>query len=153
MFPDKNGKTFDQVMIPREIMLAKFQESGSGAIQVVSTPRQSDVTAGFIAFPLGGDIVVIYNDNVKNLSRDVTEKTSITNSTGDLELAEALVSKERKLEYRKLIGEVKQNRATFYLGNSIPANSNSIIFPVGKAGLGFNAMKTYYTNWCFLDIK
>jgi hypothetical protein len=153
MFPDKNGKTFDQVMIPREIMLTKSQESGSGAIQIVSSPRQSDVTAGFIATSLGGNIVVIYNDNVKNLSRDVDQKTAITKSAGDLELAEALVSKERKLEYRKLISELKQGRATFYLGNSIPTNSSSIIFPIGKAGLGFNAMKTYYTNWCFLDIK
>jgi hypothetical protein len=24
---------------------------------------------------------------------------------------------------------------------------------IGKEGQGFNAMKTYYTNWCFLDIK
>jgi hypothetical protein len=153
MFPDKNGKTFDQVMIPREIMLSKSQESGSGAIQIVSSPRQSDVTAGFIATQLGGNIVVIYNDNVKNLSREVDEKTAITKSAGDLELAEALVNKERKLEYRKLISELKQGRATFYLGNSIPANSSSIIFPIGKAGQGFNAMKTYFTNWCFLDIK
>lgn len=153
MFPDKNGKTFDPVIIPREIMLSKSQESGSGAIRVVSAPRQSDVTAGFIATQLDGNIVVIYNDNVKNLSKDADEKTTITKSTGDLELAEALVNKERKLEYRKLISQLNQGRSTFYLGNAIPANSSSIIFPIGKEGLGFNAMKTYYTNWCFLDIK
>ncbi len=32
-------------------------------------------------------------------------------------------------------------------------NSSSIIFPIGKHGLAFNALKTYFTNWCFLDIK
>jgi hypothetical protein len=153
MFPDKNGKTFDPVIIPREIMLSKSQKSGSGAIRVISAPRQSDVTAGFIATQLEGNVVVVYNDNVKNLSKDADEKTTITKSTGDLELAEALVNKERKLEYRKLISELKQGRATFYLGNSIPGNSSSIIFPIGKEGQGFNAMNTYYTNWCFLEIK
>ncbi len=153
MFPDKNGKTFDQVMIPREIILSKSQESGSGAIQVVTSPRQSDISAGYLATQLGENILVIYNDNLKNLSKDVDAKTTVTKSTGDLELAEALINKDRKLEYRKLISELKQGRSTFYLGNNIPANSNSIVFPIGKGGTGFNEMKTYYTNWCFLDIK
>lgn len=154
LFPDKNGKTYDQVMVPREIVLSKGQSSGSGAIQVVTAPRQSDVTTGFLATRLGQDIVIIYNDNVKNLSKDVDEKTTVSKSAGDLELAEALVSGNRKLEYRKLISETKKGRATFYLGSSVPvANTSTIVFPIGKEGQGFNALKTYYTNWCFLDIK
>lgn len=153
-FPNMNGKTFNQVIIPREIILSKGQTSGSGAIQVVAAPRQSDVTTGFLATKLGDDIVIIYNDNIKNLSKDVSEKMTVSKSASDLELAEALVNKDKKLEYRKLISETKKGRATFYLGNSIPtANSSTIVFPIGKEGQGFNALKTYYTNWCFLDIK
>ncbi|MHA4809554.1 hypothetical protein ACX0G9_15685 [Flavitalea flava] len=154
LFPDNNGKTYDQVIIPREIILTKGQSSGSGTIQVVSAPRMSTVTAGFLATKLGQDIVIIYNDNVKNLSKGADEKMTVSKSAGDLELAEALVNKDKKLEYRKLISETKKGRATFYLGNSIPtANSSTIVFPIGKEGQGFNGLKTYFTNWCFLDIK
>jgi hypothetical protein len=154
LFPDPKGKTYEPVIIPREIELSKAQSSGSGSIQVVSAPRQSDVTTGFLATQLGQEIVVVYNDNIKNLSKDADAKTTVSKSASDLELAEALVNKDKKLEYRKLISETKKGRATFYLGNSIPAaNSSTIVFPIGKEGQGFNALKTYYTNWCFLDIK
>ncbi len=154
LFPDKKGKTYDQVIIPREIIISKSQSSGSGAIKVVQAPQQSDVTAGFLATHLGQDIVIIYNDNVKNLSKEVDEKMTVSKSAGDLELAEALVNNDKKLEYRKLISETNKGRATFYLGNAIPTiNSSTIVFPIGKEGQGFSAMKTYYTNWCFLDIK
>ncbi|HEV9035642.1 MAG TPA: hypothetical protein VGQ51_03440 [Puia sp.] len=153
LFPDKNGKTYNPVIVPREIILSKSQSSGSGAIRVVASPRQSDVSTGFLATQIGGDIVIIYNDNVKNLSKDAGEKLTVSKSPGDLELAEALVNKDKKLEYRKLISETTKGRATFYLGSSVPSNSSSIVFPIGKEGQGFNALKTYYTNWCFLEIK
>jgi hypothetical protein len=153
LYPKMNGNTYDQVIVPRAIILSKVQQSGSGAIQVVSSPRQSDVTTGFLATNLGNEIVIVYNDNSKNLSKGVDAKLEVSTSTSDLELAEALINKEKKLEYRKLISEIKEGRATFYLGSSIPANSSSIVFPIGKEGRGFKAMKMYYTNWCFLDIK
>jgi hypothetical protein len=41
----------------------------------------------------------------------------------------------------------------YYLGNTISTSSNSIIFPNRKEGMGFNARKTYYTNWCFSELK
>lgn len=154
LFPDEKGKSYDQVLIPREIVLSKSQSSGSGAIQVVASPRQSDVAAGFLATHIGQEIVIVYNDNVKNLAKDVDEKTTVSKSAGDLELAEALVNKDKQLEYRKLISELKKGRATFYLGSSVPAaNTSTVVFPIGKEGQGFNGLKTFYTNWCFLDIK
>lgn len=153
LFPDKGGKTYQPVVIPREIVLSSYQTSGSGAIQVVAAPRQSDVSTGILATKLGDDIVIIYNDNLKNLSKDAEEKVTVSKSPSDLELAEALVSKDKKLEYRKLISEIKKGRATFYLGDAVGSNTASVVFPIGKQGEGFNARKTFYTNWCFLDIR
>jgi hypothetical protein len=153
LFPDMKGKSFDQVIIPRQIEIYKSDRSGSQAIQVVQAPGISSVPAGFIATPLGEDIVIIYNDNTKNLSESVDEKVKVSKWAGDLELAEALINKNKKLEYRKLVSKIDQLRATYYLGDAIPTNSSSIIFPIGKEGLAFNAAKTIFTNWCFLDIK
>lgn len=154
LFPDNNCQTYEKVIIPREIILSNSQISGSGAIRIVAAPGLSDVATGFLARKLGQEIVIIYNDNVKNLSRGTDEKMTTSTSSGDLELAEALVSKDKQLEYRKLISEIRKGRSTFYLGNPIPAaNSSTIVFPIGKEGQGFNTFKTYFTNWCFLDIK
>jgi hypothetical protein len=152
-FPDKNGKLLDQVVIPREIALKKTAGSGTGAIQIVQSPKLSSASSGLIASLLGDDIVIIYTDNTKNLSRSVDEKITESKSAGDLELAEALINKDRKLEYRKLIGESNLHKTTFYLGDVIPTNSSSFVFPVGKEGEMWSTGKTIYTNWCFLDLK
>lgn len=153
LFPDAKGKTFGQVIIPRQIVLDKAYTSGSGAIQMVQSPSVSNEAAGFIAKPLGNEFVIIYNDNAKNLSESVDKKAKASKRTGDLELAEALVNNERKLEYRRLISQIDKGRATFYLGDAVPGNSSDIVFPIGKESQGMGAPKTIFTNWCFLDIK
>jgi hypothetical protein len=57
------------------------------------------------------------------------------------------------MEYRKIIENGTGSRYTYYLGNTVPSTTSSIIFPIGKEGMGFNARKTYYTNWCFVELK
>jgi hypothetical protein len=109
------GKTFDQVIIPRRIEISKAS-STYGAIQVVRVPEIASAPAGFIATSLGKDIIIIYTDNPKNLAQSVDDKVKVSNWAGDLELGEALVNKERHLEYRKLISETDKRRATYYLG-------------------------------------
>lgn len=153
LFPDVKGKTFGQVVIPRQIVLEESNSSGSGAIQMVQSPSVSSIPAGFIAKPLGGDIVIIYADNPTNLSESVGEKVRASKKAGDLELAEALVNKDRKLEYRRLVSRTDQGRATFYLGDAVPSNNADIVFPIGKQNEGFTGTKTIFSNWCFLEIK
>jgi len=153
LFPDLKGKTFDQVIIPRQIELYKSASSGSQPIQIVSAPGISSVPAEFIAKPLGSEIVIIYNDNLENLSASADGKVKVSKKTGDLELAEAFINKEKKLEYRKLVNQTNKVRATYYLGDAISTNSSNIVFPIGKEGQGFSALKTFFTNWCFLEIK
>ncbi len=97
-------------------------------------------------------ILIIYNDNSKNLSIGENQKIKVSKSESDLALAEALIGEDQKLEYRKLLSEKQQGRATYYLENAIPTSSNSIIFPVGKAGMGFKSNKTFYSKWCFVDL-
>jgi hypothetical protein len=65
-------------------------------------------------------------------------------------LAEAVISKDKKLQYRKQI-EKHGWQDTFYLGNTVPTSSPMIIFPIGKEGQGFNTRKTFFTNWCFWE--
>jgi hypothetical protein len=153
LFPDLEGKAFEHAIIPRQIELYKSASSGSQPIQIVSAPGLSSVPAEFIAKPSGSEIVIIYNDNLENLSISAYEKVKVSKKTGDLELAEALINKEKKLEYRKLVSQTDKVRATYYLGDAIATNSPNIVFPIGKEGQGFNALKTYFTNWCFLEIK
>ena len=153
LFPDLKGKTFDQVIIPRQIELYKSASSGSQPIQIVSAPGISSVPAEFIAKPLGSEIVIIYNDNLENLSASADGKVKVSKKTGDLELAEAFINKEKKLEYRKLVNQTNKVRATYYLGDAISTNSSNIVFPIGKEGQGFSALNTFFTNWCFLEIK
>jgi hypothetical protein len=153
LFPDLKGKKFDQVIIPRKIEISKSSQSGYGAIQIVQSRGIVSAPAGFIPTLLGEDIVINYTDNAKNLAESADEKVKVSKWAGDLELGEALINKERKLEYRKLVSQIDKRRTTYYLGDAIPTNSSSIIFPIGKEGEGFGAPKTIFTNWCFLDIK
>ncbi len=153
LFPDLKGKAFDYEIIPRRIELYKSASSGSQPIQIVTAPGISNVPAEFIAKSLGNEIVIIYNDNLANLSTSADEKVKVSKKTGDLELAEAFINKEKKLEYRKVINQTDKVRATYFLGDAIPTNSSDIVFPIGKEGQGFSALKTFFTNWCFLEIK
>jgi hypothetical protein len=133
--------------------LSKSASSGSGAIQVVQSPGISHSYSGFAAANLGDGIVIVYNDDEKNLTRDEDEKIAEAHSAGDLILAEALINADKKLQYRKQIGKDLSGKYTYFLGNTIPTSSPSLIFPIAKEGTGFNVRKTFYTNWCFLDIK
>ena len=153
LYPDTKGKTFEQVIIPRKIEISRASSGGYGAVQVMAAPGIASAPAGFIATPMGDDIIIIYNDNTKNLAESVDEKIKVSKWASDLELGEALINKEKKLEYRKLVSQIDKYRATYYLGEAVPTNTSSIVFPIGKQGEGFNGNKTIYTNWCFLDIK
>ena len=153
VYLNKGGKTFDCIIIPRKLSLAKYASSGSGTIQMVQAPRISGSYGSFSAARLGDEIAIIYNDGEKNLARTEDDKVAEEESSKDLVLAEALINKDKKLEYRKQIAKNLSGRYTYFLGNTIPTSSSSVIFPIGKEGTGFNARKTYFTNWCFVDIK
>jgi hypothetical protein len=153
LYPDMKGKTFDQVIIPRQIEMSKASSGGYGAVQVVGAPGIASAPAGFIATLLSEDIVIIYNDNTKNLAESVDDKVKVSKWAGDLELGEALINRDRKLEYRKLVSQIDKRRTTYYLGDAVPTNTSSIIFPIGKDFQGMGAPKTIYTNWCFVDVK
>jgi hypothetical protein len=152
LFPDMIGKAFDQVIIPRQIELSKSTQAFNSPI-IVRSPKVASAPTGLLAIPLGDDIVILYNDNPKNLAEAVDEKVKKSDWAGDLELGEALINKERKLEYRKLISKTDKHRATYYLGDAVPTNTSSIIFPIGKEFMGMGLAKTIYTNWCFVDVK
>jgi hypothetical protein len=68
-------------------------------------------------------------------------------------LCAPLINKDKKLQYRKQLGQNIKGAFTYFLGNIIPGSSSSIVFPVARQGVGFNARKIIYTNWCFLDVK
>ncbi|MBI1779931.1 MAG: hypothetical protein HYR66_00955 [Sphingobacteriales bacterium] len=150
-YPSVEGNTFETVVVPRKIVFTKTASSGSGAIQVVQSPSVSYSSTGYFADKIGNEIVIVYSDNTENLNSD--GKLITTKKAGDLALAEALISSDKKLSYRKMIKDDLPGRSTYYLGSVVPSSSNSIIFPIGKEGMGFNARKTFYTNWCFLEIK
>jgi len=152
-FLSKDGKTFDYTLIPRRMNVSKSARSGSGAIQVVQSPGISHSYSSFASTNLGNEIVIVYDDNESNLTRDVNEKIAEAHSAGDLVLAEALINTDKKMEYRKQIGKDLSGKYTYFLGNAIPSSSSSLIFPIAREGSGFNARKTFYTNWCFLDVK
>lgn len=152
-FPDKNGKTFEYAAIPRKINFSKSAQSGTGAIKLVQTPGISHSYSSFIATAIGDEIVILYDDDENNLTKGDLEKLVTAHKPGNLVLTEAEINKDKKLQYRKQIGENLKGNYTYFLGNVIPTSSPSIIFPIGKEGLNFNARKIFYSNWCFLDIK
>jgi hypothetical protein len=152
-FPDKNGKTFEYELIPRKSSFVKAARSGSGAIQMVQSPGISHSYSDFIGMNIGDEILVLYNDDEENLKKGTNEKTVAAHSPKNLVVAEALIGKDGKLQYRKQIGENLKGNYAYFLGNVIPTSSSSIIFPIGKEGMNFNARKMFYSNWCFLDIK
>ncbi len=152
-FPNKNGKTFEYTAIPRKINFSKSAQSGSGAIQIVQAPGISHSYSSFIASGIGNEFVIFYDDNEDNLTKGDAQTLVTSRTPGNLVLAEAVIGKDKKLAYRKQIGENLKGNYTYFLGNAIPTTSTSIIFPVGKEGLNFNARKMFYSNWCFLDIK
>ena len=117
---------------------------------MVQSPGISQAYSNFTTTNRGEEIVVIYNDGEENLKQGENEKVVETNTTKNLVLAEALINKNKKLEYRKQIGKNASGKYTYFLGNVVPSSSPLIIFPLGKDG---NARKTFYSNWCFLEIK
>lgn len=152
-FPNKEGKTFDYAVMPRKIIFSKSQSSGYNAIQVVQAPGISQSYSSFIASGKGNEIVILFNDEEDNLTKGENEKLVSAQTTDDLVLAEAVISADKKLQYRKQIGKNLGKKYTYFIGNVIPTSSSSIIFPIGKEGVGFNARNIFYTNWCFLNIK
>jgi hypothetical protein len=152
-FPDKQGKTFEYAAIPRKIDFSRSAQSGTGAIKIVQAPGISHSYSSFIAAPIDNEIVILYDDDENNLRKGDLEKLVTAHTPGNLVLAEAEVNSDKKLQYRKQIGENLKGNYTYFLGNSIPTSSSSIIFPVAKEGSNFNARKIFYSNWCFLDIK
>jgi hypothetical protein len=104
-----------------------------------------------VATGLGSQIVVIYNDEEDNLSRDLDAKVVTTRTTSDFVLAEGLVNAEGKLVYRKQIGENLDNRKTYYLGHAVPTSATALVFPVGKESNW--GTKTQYSNWCFVTLQ
>jgi hypothetical protein len=152
-YPKKGAKTFDYAVVPRKMDLWTSAGSGRGSIQMVQVPGISHSYSNFTASNLGDDILILYNDNEANLTKRDNENISEAKSTKDLVLAEALIGKDKKLQYRKQIGKNLSGRYTYYLGNIAPTTSSLVIFPVGKQGMGFSARKIFYSNWCFLDIK
>lgn len=111
------------------------------------------IAAGYSAVKLGENIVIIYNDGEKDMKKSEIEKIAETSSPKDIILVEALINKDKKLEYRKQIGNGTDSRYTYYLGNTIPLTGTSMLFPIGKQGLRFNERETYYTNWCLLTLQ
>lgn len=152
-FLNKSGKKVDYTIIPRNIILSKMASSGSGAIQIVSSPGISRSYSNFVAADLGDEIAIIYNDDEANLKRGEDDKVAEAHSPKNLVLVEALIDKDKKMEYRKQLGENVSGRYTYFLGNEVPSSSASIIFPIAREGNNFNARKTFYSNWCFLDVN
>jgi hypothetical protein len=152
-FPNKNGKTFEYAIVPRTSSLARGAESGTGVVQIVQSPFVTSSSTGFIAVGSGDDIVILYNDNEENLAKDVNDKIVESHSTRNVVLAEALIDKDKKLEYRKQLGQNIKGAYTYFLGNIIPVSSSGIVFPVAKQGVGFNSRKIIYTNWCFINVQ
>ena len=149
----KAGNTFDCIVIPRKLSLAKYASGGPGTVQMVQAPRISRTYGSFCATVLGDQIAILYNDGEKNLTRGEDEKVAEEESSKNLVLAEALINKDKKLEYRKQIGKNLSGRYTYFLGDAVPTSSNSIVFPIGKEGQGFSSRKTFFTNWCFVDVN
>jgi len=152
-FPDTHAKTFETAVIPRSSSLSRSAESGSGIVQIVQSPFVASSSAGFIAMGSGNDILIFYNDNEDNLAKDVNEKIVESHTTKNMVLAEALIDKDKKLQYRKQLGQNIKGAYTYFLGNVNPVSSSTLVFPVAKQGINFNARKIIYTNWCFLDVK
>ena len=152
-YPHSQGKTFDQVIIPRKILFSKRARSGSGSIQMVQSPSVSASSAGLVSSTNANEIVIVYNDNETNLLQEQGKKTVTTKAAGDLALAEAFIGSDKKLSFRKMVSESQKDRSAYYLGSTIPTSTSSIVFPIAKDGLGFNARKIFFTNWCFLNIN
>lgn len=152
-YPNTKGNSFEHVIVPRRISVSRTNMGGSGAIQIVQSPIASIANSGYLGKSLGDDILIIYSDNETNLIKGEGEKLVTTRSAGDLSLAEAVINKDKKLEYRKLVGKNQQKGFSYYLGNTVPSSTSSLIFPVGKVVAGMTSYKTIFTNWCFLDVK
>ena len=150
-YPDNAGKNFEYALIPRHIGVTNSASSGSGNLQIVQAPGITQAYSGFISVNLGNEIMVIYNDDADNVKRDDNGKVVMADSPKDLVLAEGMFGSDKKLQYKKQIGEDLPGRGAYYLGNLAPTTSNMIIFPIAKGGVGFNARKTFYTNWIFID--
>ncbi len=150
-YPDKAGKNFDYALIPRHIGVSNSASSGSGSLQIVQAPGITHAYSGFILVNLGNEIMVIYNDEPDNVNSNDNSKIVKADSPKDLVLAEGMFGADKKLQYKKQIGEDLPGRGAYYLGNLAPTSTSMIIFPIAKGGVGFNERKTFYTNWIFID--
>jgi hypothetical protein len=151
IFPDSEKKLHNYTAFPRRVRFQRESFGGSGAIQITQSRSVSRSSSNFVATGLGSQIVVIYNDEEDNLSRDLDAKVVTTRTTSDFVLAEGLVNAEGKLVYRKQIGENLDNRKTYYLGHAVPTSATALVFPVGKESSW--GTKTQYSNWCFVTLQ
>lgn len=147
-FPDQAGTDLPYIQIPRKILLSKSNSGGTGAVTFLQVSGISNSSSSFVAKAQGNSIIVVYNDNDENLSREADQKVIKTQSAKSLVLAEAFISDNISLVYRKQLGENMKGVATYYLGNAVQNSVGELIFPVGKEGVGYT--KQVFTNWCFI---
>lgn len=150
-FPDQTGADLSYTIIPRKILLSKSNSSGSGAVTFLQVPGISNSSSSFVAKTVGNKIVVIYNDNEENLSREADQKVIKTHSAKNFVLAEAVITDDKRIMHRKQMGENIKGISTYYLGNAVQNSVGEFVFPVGKEGVGFT--KQVFTNWCFVSVK
>jgi hypothetical protein len=148
-FPGQSGADLSYTLIPRKILLSKSNSSGTGAVTFLQVSGISNSSSSFVAKAVENRIIVVYNDNEENLSRELDQKVIKTHSAKNLLLAEAVISDNRSIAHRTQLGENMKGVTTYYLGNAVQNSTGDFVFPVGKEGVGYT--KQVFTNWCFIN--
>lgn len=138
-------------ILPRRIVLS-LPESRSGSVRMMQGARISTAYTGVYIVPKGESLIVVYSDYEKNINQGLDKPTYSANSPDNLVLAEAEVQKKGIISYRKQITEDQKGMYNFYLAEALFSTSdNTLLVPVGKQGLNFNANKDFYNKWCILE--
>ncbi len=153
-FPDATSGTFTYSIVPRKFEFSKSSDVPVRFITIVpSLGTISKSTAKFIALNQGNEVAIFYNTLRENLN--LSDSKKIETATGDknLIIAETRINAGTNLPVCRQLGPDPAGKFSYFIGNDVPTNSQSIIFPIGKERLRWavNASRDVFSYWCFIN--
>jgi len=106
-----------------------------------------------IYFAWKNNLVCIYNDREKNLQSNDARDVSSENNTGDLVLAEAVISSDGAVLSKKKIADKPQGGNSFFTGVPQRLSSTSYVIPLGRRRVNMMQYYTELTQWATLSIQ
>jgi hypothetical protein len=127
-------------------------KGGKANFGVLYRNQQYSKTGGFITHAYGDQLVIIYNDDKKNLESKDPSELERTADLSDLVLAEAVIGSDGNVISRKAIGDRVSN-LNYLTGDFQRLPEQQYLFPLGRTRVNMVRYYNEIEQWVTLHIE